>query len=120
MKCKENGFACKRQKEIIKKRMRLFRVSLIGHDELVYTKNSRRYKLAVLSKEQNNPILEQKLVYLRKQTTTSPVIDPFTASFSKSFCGTASSCVFSTPEKIEKNVELQKKLSNLKKINDPT
>ena len=86
-------------------------------------KNSRQYKFAVVSKEQNNPTLQQKsilaLVYLRKQTTTSPGIDPFAASFSKSFCGTASSCVFSMPEKIEKNVQLQKKLSNLKKINNP-
>ena len=37
LKCKENGFACKRQKEIIKIRMKLFHVSLIGHDELVYS-----------------------------------------------------------------------------------
>ena len=48
------------RRKLLKKRMRLFHVSLIGHDELVCTKNSRRYKFAVLSKEQDNPILQQK------------------------------------------------------------
>ena len=86
-------------------------------------KNSRQYKFPVVSKEQNNPTLQQKsilaLVYLRKQTTTSPVIDPFAASFSKSFCGTASSCVFSTPEKNWKKRWITEKIVKIEKINDP-
>ena len=69
-------------------------------------KNSRKYKFVLVSTEQNNPTLVQKcilaLVYLRNQRTTSPVIDLFAASFSKSFCGTVSSWVFSTPVKFKK------------------
>ena len=64
--------------------------------------NFRKTTVVVL-KEQSNFTLLQKyilaLVYLAKQTMTSPAIGPVAASFSKSFFRT-SSRFFSAPAKV--------------------
>ena len=111
------------RRKLLKKRMRLFHVSLIGHDELVCTKNSRRYKFAVLSRSKITPFYNKNKFWLwfvweNKQLhhQASILLQHRFQSHSEERHLLVS---HQRLKKIERNVELQNKLSHLKKINDP-